>query len=142
MLTFAIKNGMETERQREPKQGRGNLNFHSAHKPPKKGQHLLPSVLFTHREGALVLGEAQGVSTGEMVVWFIQLLKGWYPSEDLCYGSLDWGPRDPRQVVRTSTVMGTAAESLLPPVSPPLLSQPQGKGMDWGYNTQAGEGGG
>lgn len=72
-----------------------------------------------------MLREAEGISTGDMVVWFVQLPMGRYP-EDLCCGSLDWGPGDPRQVVRT--VMGMVAESLLPPDSLLLLSQPLRKG--------------
>lgn len=69
MFTFAIKNQMETERQREPKQGRGSPNVPSAHKPPEKGPHLLPSVSFIHSEGALVPGEAQGHLQLKWLIW-------------------------------------------------------------------------
>lgn len=60
---------METERQREPKQGRGSPNVLSAHKPPEKGPHLPPSVSFSHSERALVPGKAQGHLQLKWLVW-------------------------------------------------------------------------
>lgn len=88
--------------------------------------HLLHSP--TGRE-PLYLGRPRGCLQVKTVVWFVQLSKGWY-SEDVCSDSMDWGPGDPRQVGRKSTVMWTVAEYLLPN-SLPLLSDPLETEVDW-----------
>ena len=71
MLTSAIKNLMETQREKTQEQEKESLNFHTESKPSEKAWPELPGAPLTHRTGYSGSHTLSGTHSCQM---------GWHPS--------------------------------------------------------------